>query len=146
MVLLSNDQIGVLEELLMFMSDHPHYGIAGCERPQGGTYPPENFEVRTDYSGRIMYGKQCLGITLTEGYTPVSFFSNLVKTVRTYQDEKEESNYPDIEDDDLYHIVTKLMDNCKTDQMGKGSIVYFPDIQVAEDFCYLEEDDEEDED
>ena len=69
------------------------------------------YETRS-YSGRGMYGKQCLGISS----------ENVIKTIvdilRWVFGEG---------DDDLYYALSKAMQSAKTDSMGHGFIIYFPD-------------------
>ena len=67
-------------------------------------------ELRS-YSGRSMYGKQCLGIDM-ESMTDAFRFALLV------------------EDDDLCLAFSDPV----FDNMGRGIIVYFPDVEVPEGF------------
>lgn len=66
-------------------------------------------EVRTNYSGRCMYGKQCLAIvgTLSE-LLPAIYDAGCIAG------NAGDDEIPDIE----------------IDSMGNGSVVYFPQLQV----------------
>jgi hypothetical protein len=79
----------------------------------------DNAEVRS-YSGRNMYGRSCLGIDM-ESMTDAFCFALSVQ------------------DEDL----ALLLDSPAFDNMGRGIIVYFPDVEVPEGF---DEDEDEDDD
>ena len=77
-------------------------------------------ELRS-YSGRNMYGKQCLGIDM-ESMTDAFRFALMV------------------EDDDLCLAFSDPV----FDNMGRGIIVYFPDVEVPEGFDNDEDEGEDD--
>lgn len=77
-------------------------------------------ELRS-YSGRSMYGKQCLGIDM-ESMTDAFRFALMV------------------EDDDLCLAFSDPV----FDNMGRGIIVYFPDVEVPEGFDNDEDEGEDD--
>lgn len=68
-------------------------------------------EIYEDYSGRGMFGKSCLGITV----------ENLEKSL--FKLGKESLNY------DFYQELEWF----RTDNMGRSYIIYFPKIQKAVD-------------
>ena len=80
-------------------------------------------DVRS-YSGRGMYGAKCLGIDFDSSYTPVyvvceiarAFMDNSDMSLRDSQSKLHEM---------LYQLGTKA----RTDSMGMGQIVYWPDIE-----------------
>ena len=74
-------------------------------------------EVSTDYSGRFMYGDECVGITLPS----VDDFSLILVNVA-------------FEDNELAAV---LAESQRSDSMGLGVIVYFPGVKAPE-----QEDDE----
>jgi hypothetical protein len=71
--------------------------------------------VRTDYSGRAMYGSECLGIEMSVEDVPM-FFAAVA--------EAEEEGY----EEDLM----KLVGAARTDSMGRDVIVYFPGWTLSE--------------
>lgn len=79
----------------------------------------DNAEVRS-YSGRSMYGKQCLGIDM-ESMSDAFRFALMV------------------EDEDL----TVALSNPCFDNMGMGIIVYFPNVEAPEGIDDDEDDDED---
>ena len=85
------------------------------------------------YSGRNMYGNNCLGVTLSSRIEPMRFVAEVLEHVA------------DHDGDDMADMLDELvrgLRDCKTDSMGRGMIIYFPMI----DFEGEEDDDEEDED
>ena|SRR5665213_2861738 len=82
------------------------------------------------YSGRGMYGKYCLGVSLKEGQTTGKFLSKAIMTIREYCDS-----------DEVFEILPDFADLCDSmceDSLGLGKIVYFPGVSFGGD-------DEEDE-
>jgi hypothetical protein len=82
------------------------------------------------YSGRGMYGKQCLGITHNQ---PERVICTLFSVALEMDWERE----------DLQTLAEALQES-RTDSMGRSAIVYFPDIELTEDECraMLEENEE----
>jgi hypothetical protein len=83
------------------------------------------FEVR-EYSGRGMYGKNCVGFTTDRPY------DLLIALVIILKDLTEDDTYDDLPDaDDLFGSVAM-------DSMGLSSIIYFPgwEFDVYNDFNY----------
>jgi hypothetical protein len=77
--------------------------------------------VRTDYSGRAMYGSECLGIEMSVEDVPMFFAAvGYVQGVA----EAEEEGY----EEDLM----KLVGAARTDSMGRDVIVYFPGWTLSE--------------
>ena len=76
-----------------------------------GLYPEA---VRTEYSGRGMYGKRCVGIVLDDVTQMLTIGAGLQEALGE-------------------------IPNARTDSMGRGMILYFPDLQVED-----EEDPDED--
>lgn len=69
-------------------------------------------EVRTDYSGRFMYGDECIGIDLAS----VSDFSTVLLNIAAEDRE----------------LARTLADSQRSDSMGLGVIVYFPGVKAPE--------------
>lgn len=80
------------------------------------------------YSGRGMYGEQCLGITCAQ---PERVICTLFSVALEMDWERE----------DLQSLAEALQESC-TDSMGRSAIVYFPDIALTEDECRTMSEDE----
>ena len=73
----------------------------------------EKAEIETrSYSGRGMYGAQCLAVAVDD---LGALFSAVVESIR--------SKGPEAHD-----VVSKAFQGMNTDQLGRGLIVYFPSI------------------
>ena len=74
------------------------------------------------YSGRGMFGRQCLGITAKDALTvAVDLFDGL--------------RYAPLDEADLdaaHEDLAQALREARTDSMGMDVIVYFPDIAVVE--------------
>lgn len=78
------------------------------------------FNVRDDYSGRCMFGKQCFGYEPDGGNLFLWFLQQL---------------YDEGQDWEFYDEVQTLLDydafeTERTDSMGLGIIVYYPGLKV----------------
>lgn len=82
------------------------------------------------YSGRAMYGKQCLGIAHNQ---PERVICTLFSVALELDWERE----------DLQSLAEALQESC-TDSMGRSAIVYFPDVELTEDECRAMSDDHSD--
>lgn len=80
------------------------------------------------YSGRGMYGKECLGVTVGR-----SGIGKLVADIIM--------QLADMHEDTPHSVVAEAFEGMCTDSMGTGTIVYFPDTPFTVD--EEEEDDEE---
>lgn len=79
------------------------------------------YEVRS-YSGRSMYGRKCLGVELDRGKEPCEA---VLEAVAEYALNAEDAH-------DVRSFAGFLGSVVKTDSMGTGSIVYFPEIAWEE--------------
>lgn len=80
------------------------------------------FRVR-NYSGRGMYGRNCLGVV---GESVGTIIADILK----------EATYLLGDEDDPMQAMRDLMDLCgeyRTDNMGLSMIVYWPDINFGEE-------------
>lgn len=66
--------------------------------------------VRTDYTGRGMFGRECLGVVV-DGLGELSAFTDALAAAL---------------DEDPH----ELIDRAQSDQMGRRTIYYWPSIQV----------------
>lgn len=72
------------------------------------------------YSGRAMYGRTCLAVTLERGQPLGHLIADLLGVL-------------DGDDTvDLASLAEQVRDMC-TDQMGLGTVLYWPDLPYAED-------------
>ena len=74
--------------------------------------------VHRHYSGRAMYGDECLGVTINRDITQVELGAKLMKKAMDIP------NRPPRFIDDLLNA----LENARTDSMGLGTIVYFPGV------------------
>jgi hypothetical protein len=83
------------------------------------------FEVRK-YSGRGMYGKNCVGFTTDRPH------DLLIALVMILKDLSDDATYDDLP------YADDLFGNVATDSMGLSSIIYFPgwEFEIYDDFNY----------
>ena len=85
-------------------------------------------DVRDDYSGRFMYGATCFAIDVDRVSTAVYDFINILQEMLEIE-----------VDEELIEEVKEFLDydwssaDIRTDNMGLGYVVYFPDITVDEE-------------
>jgi hypothetical protein len=96
-----------------------------------------NFPCRS-YSGRAMYGKECLGVTIERGQDVGMLFANIVDglyelVAHDHEEDHHEQAFLDVAD---------AMRAMRTDNMGLGTIVYFPGVEFVGDGDEEEEDEE----
>lgn len=90
------------------------------------TFPPEvwdalsdEFDLRTDYSGRGMFGARCIGLTGHEG--------DLLRFAAACQRTADELDLPGEQ------LVDALAEVVRSDNMGYDLIFYFPGVELATD-------------
>lgn len=79
-------------------------------------------DIRTDYSGRGMYGTTCLGIVLSD-VTPIQLGVALVEALTADPDDMGQV-------ESAWEAAADIARRARTDSMGLGSIVYFPGVTV----------------
>jgi hypothetical protein len=99
-------------------------------------------KLRSDYSGRAMYGEQCISIYLGRSVTESALLATLLEglieeAIQFAHDEGANYEYAGSDDpkNEAQLMIAKIlfmMKQARTDSMGIGSIVYFPGI-TAED-------------
>lgn len=102
----------------------------------------EALEIDTrSYSGRGMYGKECLAVTT--GLTVSHLFADIVDAI-IGEDALKSADFSidgeDPEREEVLHDVTKAFRRVSQDNMGTGYVYYFQGID------FVEGDDEEEED
>lgn len=95
----------------------------------------ETSYIPQSYSGRGMYGRTCLSVSLNKETTIGMFVGSILETL---QYNIESYDY----DMDIFNEVREAFLNMQTDQMGMGIVVYFPEIK----YISCEEDSAEDSD
>lgn len=84
------------------------------------------------YSGRGMYGNQCLGVTLEDRNVGTLVIDVMINLVNAKEDPRR-SRYEEA------MVIEKLLTlgpafrQMKTDDMGLGIIVYFPNVNFTSD-------------
>lgn len=83
----------------------------------------ENKEITSivpDYSGRFMYGKECLGISMESSINIIlDFKEKFREKLQQYVTKKQTEK-----------IIKELFSSIRTDNFGLGIIVYFPNFSV----------------
>lgn len=101
----------------------------------------EEFSIRNDYSGRYMYGDQCFAITTRSGGMAGELFSAILCCVQCRNACISGESEMLMAYVDLLTELSDMFSNMRQDQMGLGSVYYFPGYQLVEE--YENEDNEE---
>jgi hypothetical protein len=80
----------------------------------------QGYEVTWTYSGRSMYGKQCLAVTLEQYESPAQFMFQLGFEIKERYCDDDASEY------DVYDLFCEP----REDSMGRGSVIYWPSISL----------------
>lgn len=75
------------------------------------------YECRA-YSGRGMYGKQCLGVDIDTNTNVFEFIADLIDAANCAS-----------EHDDHLSVVLEALRGSRTDSMGLGQIIYWPSVE-----------------
>lgn len=85
----------------------------------------DDFQVRVDYSGRGMFGEECLGIVGSNASKIIYKIMNAI--IDNYSDSEGEQL-------ELFKELTKILSyGYEQDSMGLNIIVYFPDVEIDEE-------------
>ena len=81
------------------------------------------FETRS-YSGRYMYGKECLGAILDQGQSEIAFAVDVMETAIQSIDDYDSNEI-------VYGIqeISSLLKKSIVDSLGMGKIIYFPEVE-----------------
>lgn len=91
--------------------------------------------LRTDYSGRGMYGHKCIGLD--------GSFHGIMTTLGDITNELHENALDDVDNgEDLFQEWMEFAFNFSMDSMGLGQIVYWSNIEAPEGFEVEEEDED----
>jgi hypothetical protein len=74
------------------------------------------------YSGRCMYGQQCLAVTLDSETSAYTLFSDVLEYLISCDEDRDELSY----------MVAQAFRGARDDSMGRGSVIYFPRIAFDE--------------
>lgn len=74
----------------------------------------EGYDIYENYSGRGMFGSQCLGVVVKQGFSFMEFLMNLTQFL--------DNN--DVED------MNFSLEGVSYDNLGLDTIVYFPNIKT----------------
>jgi len=75
------------------------------------------FDLRTDYSGRAMYGKTCIGFVTDNAIGVAMALAVVLREIEIENDDRSDGKYDDLPNwSDL---------RASTDSMGLSSIIYF---------------------
>jgi hypothetical protein len=88
-----------------------------------------NFDLRLDYSGRAMYGRECLG--LVGGVDDYGRFIAEIAQEVGRCDETNDDDETIVRTDHLREILLRVTSGVRTDAMGHDTIFYFPTIRVV---------------
>lgn len=94
-----------------------------------------DIELRTSYSGRGMYGKECFGVVGSQ--TELAKFE-LSLALHLAADNSDEYR---VDPDDVMENFENILDSRSVDSMGYDTIYYYPGIKV--EGSLLEDNDEE---
>jgi hypothetical protein len=111
-----------------------------------------NFDIRS-YSGRGMFGKECLGVTVSRnGMSAFELIGRVVEAAADRGAERSENNHEfatEMVSNETIPII-KALANTQTDDMGLDMIIYWPDVPYVAGgvFGYpdIEDEDEDEED
>jgi hypothetical protein len=102
---------------------------------------------RTDYSGRGMYGDECVGVVVDNAS---GFNAAMVMAVCDWlEQDKPEETEEELAEDNIIHTLTDrweiydMFGHPSQDNMGRSAIVYWPDLRFvgdADDINNLEDD------
>lgn len=70
------------------------------------------------YSGRGMYGRECVGVTIND---PFELYADLLEAATDGCNEEEMQG--------VVNGIADLMRNTRTDSMGRSMIVYWPNME-----------------
>jgi hypothetical protein len=96
-------------------------------------YLDDLFDFRTDYSGRYMYEQKCVAWVHDE--TDLRFGMSLLMAIRQIaEDDKKLDNalLTMARQEDWWQLIN-LIGGGKSDNLGRNTITYFPDIQFEEE-------------
>jgi hypothetical protein len=90
----------------------------------------EEFQYRS-YSGRGMFGKQCLGITFSNVAEALAFGAWLGQTFSNPYGRSEETT------------ASALLLKTRQDSMGRGIVIYWPELEYSGPSAESEDEDED---
>jgi hypothetical protein len=76
-----------------------------------------NVEIRLDYSGRGMFSSECIGFVFDSETNEYKFLMELTEFLMDYNED---------------NLLDSLKSRICSDSMGRGTIIYFPNVQEPE--------------
>ena len=89
----------------------------------------EHDEIRSDYSGRGMWGDECIAYT---GPEPMLFAFDMARVIAGQQPGSDETSVEDVRQ------VLVDLDGPVTDQLGRGTVWYWPQVTVEVDLALIQ--------
>lgn len=83
-------------------------------------------DFRSDYSGRGMYGKTCVGFVVESSVGMLMIGASIAEALRIEQIEGDPTPY-----DESLQLMHHMITCALVDSMGLGQIVYFPGVTLA---------------
>lgn len=93
--------------------------------------------LRTDYSGRGMFGRKCIGLTGTDSEVNAVISETLQMAVQdlftdTVDLDGDDTTAAYNKNDDVQRAIATLIGGSARDSMGRDIIVYWPDVEWPE--------------
>lgn len=88
--------------------------------------------LREDYSGKFMYGQECLGLTLTSESELAKLAIELGRQAAFAAEEARSESYSSPDVDELFDRISGLFESLRSDSMGRSAIFYFPGWTLAD--------------
>ena len=85
-------------------------------------------DIRSDYSGRFMYGDKCLGIVSNRLDTVLAVLQYLIDANL----QKSGESLASISGEDAFFELQPFLEEMRSDSMGQSTIWYFPFVQVSD--------------
>lgn len=94
-------------------------------------------KLRTDYSGRGMFGRKCIGMSGTDSDINTVISETLQMAVQdlftdTVDLDGEDTTAVYNKNDDVQQAIATLLGRSARDSMGRGTIVYWPQVEWPE--------------
>lgn len=106
-IVITGTGVQIDDEMVKHLSETVEFTVAG------------DFDVRTNYSGRGMYGKECIGIVAVGPSQALAFITALLNILRETHSAT-----------DVKVMQKNLLREMHEDNMGRDMIYYFTNLQL----------------